>query len=97
MFVDNAGRDLILGVMPLVREMALAGTMIVLAANELPSINDITVDETGTEAGAATAGTITLKTPPDAHFTANRPFLFLLHHRPTRTPLFLGHLIDPAE
>ena len=47
-FVDNAGRDLILGVMPLVRELALAGTMIVLAANELPSINDVTADETVT-------------------------------------------------
>ncbi len=45
-FVDNAGSDFILGVMPLVREMALGGTQIVLAANELPSLNDITVYET---------------------------------------------------
>jgi type II pantothenate kinase len=44
-FVDNAGSDFILGVMPLVREMALTGTKIVLAANELPSLNDITADE----------------------------------------------------
>jgi len=57
----------------------------------------ITVDEEGTEAGAATAATITLKTPPDAEFIANRPFLFLLHHRPTQTPLFLGHLINPTK
>jgi len=45
-FVDNAGSDFVLGVMPLVRELALAGTKIVLAANELPSLNDITADET---------------------------------------------------
>ncbi len=45
-FVDNAGNDLILGVMPLARELALRGTRIVLAANELPCLNDVTVDET---------------------------------------------------
>ncbi|HUT59293.1 MAG TPA: ARMT1-like domain-containing protein [Phycisphaerae bacterium] len=45
-FVDNAGTDFILGVMPLARELALCGTKIVLAANELPSLNDITADET---------------------------------------------------
>ncbi|MCK4602938.1 MAG: DUF89 family protein [Phycisphaerae bacterium] len=44
-FVDNAGSDFILGIMPLVRELALSGTKIVLAANELPSLNDITADE----------------------------------------------------
>ena len=57
----------------------------------------ITVDEQGTEAGAATAATITLKTPADADFIANRPFLFLLHHRQTQTPLFLGHLKKPEN
>jgi len=45
-FVDNAGVDFILGVMPLVRELAAHGTQIVLAANELPSLNDVTADET---------------------------------------------------
>lgn len=45
-FVDNAGADFILGVMPLVREMALGGTQIILAANERPTLNDITADET---------------------------------------------------
>jgi type II pantothenate kinase len=44
-FVDNAGSDFVLGVMPLARELALAGAKIVLAANELPSLNDITADE----------------------------------------------------
>lgn len=45
-FVDNCGPDFILGVMPLARELALGGTAIVLAANERPSLNDITADET---------------------------------------------------
>ncbi len=45
-FVDNAGADFILGVMPLARQLAGHGTHVVLAANELPSLNDITVDET---------------------------------------------------
>lgn len=44
--VDNAGSDFILGVMPLARELAMYGTRVVLAANEIPSLNDITVDET---------------------------------------------------
>jgi len=44
-FVDNAGSDFVLGLMPLVRELALGGTQIILAANETPSLNDITVDE----------------------------------------------------
>jgi len=45
-FVDNAGADFVLGVMPLARELASHGSRIVLAANELPSLNDITADET---------------------------------------------------
>ena len=45
-FVDNAGCDFILGVMPLARELALGGVQVVLAANELPSLNDMTVDDT---------------------------------------------------
>ncbi len=44
-FVDNAGADFVLGVMPLVRHLASYGTQIVLAANELPSLNDVTADE----------------------------------------------------
>ena len=44
-FVDNSGADMILGMLPLARELALAGTIVVLAANELPSLNDVTVDE----------------------------------------------------
>ena len=45
-FIDNAGSDFILGIMPLARELSLYGTKVVLAANELPSLNDMTVNET---------------------------------------------------
>ncbi len=45
-FVDNAGCDFVLGVMPLVRELGLMGTKVVLAANDIPSLNDITANET---------------------------------------------------
>ena len=44
-FVDNTGADFILGVMPFVRELAAHGTEIILAANELPTLNDVTADE----------------------------------------------------
>ncbi|EIE21322.1 hypothetical protein COCSUDRAFT_53962 [Coccomyxa subellipsoidea C-169] len=45
LFVDNAGSDVILGMLPLARELLQRGTAVVLAANSQPSINDITADE----------------------------------------------------
>jgi type II pantothenate kinase len=45
-FVDNAGADFVLGVMPFARELTLMGVMVVLAANEKPALNDMTADET---------------------------------------------------
>ncbi|GBG83251.1 hypothetical protein CBR_g36866 [Chara braunii] len=45
MFVDNAGADALLGMVPLAREFVKRGTKVVLAANEVPSINDITCYE----------------------------------------------------
>ena len=44
-FIDNAGSDFILGLMPLLKQLAADGTSIVLAANELPSLNDLTATE----------------------------------------------------
>lgn len=46
-FVDNAGADLILGCIPLVRHLARWGSRVVLAANSTPSLNDITWPELG--------------------------------------------------
>ena len=45
MFVDNAGADAVLGVLPLARELLRAGGDVVLAANSLPAINDVTEGE----------------------------------------------------
>ncbi|KAL9672092.1 hypothetical protein QQ045_028340 [Rhodiola kirilowii] len=44
-FVDNSGADIILGILPFARELLKRGTQVVLAANDLPSINDVTYPE----------------------------------------------------
>lgn len=44
-FVDNAGADVVLGVLPIARELLRGGGEVVLAANSLPAINDITCEE----------------------------------------------------
>ncbi|KAI9092553.1 hypothetical protein K1719_027681 [Acacia pycnantha] len=44
-FVDNSGADIILGILPFARELLRHGIQVVLAANELPSINDVTYPE----------------------------------------------------
>ena len=44
-FVDNAGADVVLGMLPLARELLKGGCDVVLAANTLPAINDITCSE----------------------------------------------------
>lgn len=45
LFVDNSGADVILGMLPFARELLRQGTQVIIAANELPSINDITFAE----------------------------------------------------
>lgn len=44
-FVDNAGADVVLGMLPLCRELARRGTEVVVTANTEPALNDITIDE----------------------------------------------------
>ncbi|XP_050309710.1 4'-phosphopantetheine phosphatase [Anthonomus grandis grandis] len=44
-FVDNAGVDFILGILPFVREFLRMGTRVVLTANSYPSLNDVTYEE----------------------------------------------------
>jgi len=41
-FVDNAGGDIILGCLPLIRWILQAGTRVTVAANTSPALNDIT-------------------------------------------------------
>lgn len=44
-FIDNAGSDFLLGALPMMRWMARRGTRVVLAANELPTLNDMTIHD----------------------------------------------------
>jgi len=45
LFVDNAGCDIVLGMIPLARQLVRAGTKVILTANTLPTLNDVTHDE----------------------------------------------------
>ncbi|GKZ16397.1 serpin family protein [Haladaptatus sp. T7] len=58
----------------------------------------IEVDEDGTEAAAATAVEVGVTSAPLNPFemTVDRPFLFLIRHKPTNTVLFLGRVADPT-
>lgn len=42
-FVDNAGSDFILGAIPMIRWLAQRGARVVVAANERPTLNDMTI------------------------------------------------------
>ena len=44
-FIDNAGSDFLLGAVPLTRLLASRGTHVVIAANERPTLNDMTVHD----------------------------------------------------
>ncbi len=58
----------------------------------------ITVDEEGTEAAAATAVIMALKSAMPTEpisLIIDRPFLFLIEHQPTGTILFMGRVTHP--
>jgi type II pantothenate kinase len=44
-FIDNAGSDFLLGALPMMRWLAGRGTSVVLAANERPTLNDMTIHD----------------------------------------------------
>jgi serpin B len=60
---------------------------------------DITVDEWGTVAAAATGLGFLESGPPEPEFTvkADKPFLYLIRHRPTGIVLFAGQVTDPTS
>ena len=59
----------------------------------------VAVDEQGIEAAAATAlvtrGGAAFRPAPPIAVRVDRPFLFIIQHRPTSTCLFLGQIKDP--
>jgi serpin B len=58
----------------------------------------ITVDESGTEAAAATVvqfQTLGGSSPP--FFRADHPFIYLIHDESTNTILFMGRVLDPKS
>jgi serpin B len=58
----------------------------------------ITVDESGTEAAAATAVVMKLTSamPEDAiDLVMDRPFMFFIEHQPTGSVLFMGRVVEP--
>ncbi len=59
----------------------------------------IAVDESGTEAAAATGVSIgTTSAPVDPYeMTVDRPFLFCIRHRPTNAMLFVGRVGDASS
>lgn len=58
---------------------------------------NITVDELGTEAAAVTGiGVATSGIARSAVVRADRPFAWAIVHEPTGTPLFAGHVVNPA-
>jgi serpin B len=61
---------------------------------------NITVDEDGTEAAAATAVVIRATAAPEpqepVELLVNRPFVFAIRDNPTGAVLFVGHIGDPT-
>jgi len=59
----------------------------------------VEVNEEGTEAAAATAVVMMMRcarvVKDEIKFRADRPFLFFIQHRPTKSVLFLGRLVKP--
>jgi serpin B len=59
----------------------------------------VAVDEEGTEAAAATAVVMNIRSAPDPGkpkvFRADHPFLFLIRHEPTGAIIFMGRVVNP--
>jgi len=58
----------------------------------------VAVDESGTEAAAATAVIMRLKAMPESPMTLtiDRPFIFLIRDNATGTILFIGRVMNPS-
>lgn len=67
-----------------------------LFAEEIIHKVDLTVNEKGTEGGAATAITLN-RSGTNVVFRCDVPFMFLIRHDPTHIPLFYGVVFQPEN
>lgn len=67
-----------------------------LFADEIIHKVDLTVNEKGTEGGAATAITLN-RSGTSVVFRVDMPFMFLIRHDPTRVALFYGVVFQPEN
>lgn len=66
-----------------------------LFATEILHKVDLTVNEKGTEGGAATITTL-YRTGTDVVFRVETPFIFIVRHDDTKLPLFYGTVVEPT-
>lgn len=71
-------------------------TDVPLALADVVHQADVRVDEKGTVAAAATGAVAIATAAPLVVLTADRPFLFVLHDKPTGAVLFAGQVTDPG-
>eukprot|EP01023_Acetabularia_acetabulum_P025844 TRINITY_DN2465_c0_g2_i4.p2 TRINITY_DN2465_c0_g2~~TRINITY_DN2465_c0_g2_i4.p2 ORF type:complete len:187 (-),score=24.60 TRINITY_DN2465_c0_g2_i4:221-781(-) len=60
----------------------------------------IEVDEKGTKAAASTAMTVMFESaifPATPIFRINQPFFFIMYHKPSKTILFMGQVVNPSQ
>lgn len=73
---------------------SLAGSNPGLFAEDIVHKVDLTVNEKGTEGGAATVTTL-YRTGTDVVMRVETPFMFLIRHDETKLPLFYGTVYEP--
>ncbi|CAI5780094.1 SERPIN domain-containing protein [Podarcis lilfordi] len=67
-----------------------------LALSEVYHKSFVEINEEGTEAAAASAATIVIRSSQKPiKFEANHPFIFFIKHKATKTTLFLGRFSSP--
>ncbi|MBU3941420.1 MAG: serpin family protein, partial [Nanoarchaeota archaeon] len=57
----------------------------------------VEVNEEGTEAAAATAVIVALKSSKSDYFMADHPFMFIIQQKATGNILFMGRVVDPGK
>jgi serpin B len=80
------------------RKADLSGIAPGLVVGDAVHRANITVDEEGTEAAAVTgiAMRLALRAGEPLQMRVDRPFVWAVVHEPTGTPVFVGHVADPA-